>query len=71
MNLTDLLVMGYYGDRLVFTCHLTATDAATILIGTDADGDTAVEAVSHHATTAYSAVVKALEALVALAPERK
>jgi hypothetical protein len=64
MNLTDLLVMGYDGDQPVFTCHLTATDAATILTSTDADGDTAVEAVSSQATAAYSSVVKAMEHLV-------
>lgn len=65
MNLTELLVMGYDGDRPVFACHLTAGDAATILAGTDADGDTAVEAVSSQATAAYASVVKAMEDLVA------
>jgi len=63
MNVTELLVMGYDGDRPVFTCHLTATEAATILTGTDTDGDIAVKAVSSHATTAYSSVVKVMEGL--------
>lgn len=71
MNLTDLLVMGYDGDRPVFTCYLTASEAATILTGTDADGDTAVEAVSDQATTAYASVVEALMGLVDLGKIRQ
>lgn len=66
IDLTDLLVVGYDGDRPVFTCHLSATKAATILTGTDADGDTAVEAVTNQATTAYSTVVTAMESVVVL-----
>jgi len=66
MNVTELLVMGYDGDRPVFTCYLTIDEAATILTGTDTDGDTSVEAVFSHATTAYSTVVKAMEGLVAV-----
>ena len=64
MNLTDLLVMGYDGDRPVFTCHLTADQAATILTRIDADGETSVEAVSSRASTAYSSVVETMQALI-------
>lgn len=64
MNVTELLVMGYDGDRPVFACHLTATAAATILPRTEADGDTAVEAVSCHASTAHASMVEVLKDIV-------
>jgi hypothetical protein len=63
MRITELLVTGYDGDKVVFTTDLTAEGAETILTRTDADGETAVEAVSTQRSEAFGSLVETLTEL--------
>lgn len=63
MRITELLVTGYDGDKVVFTTDLTPVSAATILTGTDDDGETVVEAVSNESTRAFGSMVRTLTKL--------
>jgi hypothetical protein len=67
MNLTELLVTAYSGDEAVFTADLMSMSAATILIKTDSDGETAVEACAERATPVFASIAEMLKELTVVA----
>ena len=67
MRITELLVTGYDGDKIVFTSDLTPEGATTILTGTDDRGEIAVEAVSRESARAFKSVVETMTRMAASA----
>ncbi|HEX6683761.1 MAG TPA: hypothetical protein VF062_13240 [Candidatus Limnocylindrales bacterium] len=65
MNLTELLVTGYDGDKAVFATNLTAESAASILAATSLEDGSRVEAGVELAGPAFRTLAQALLALLA------
>jgi hypothetical protein len=63
MNLTELLVTGYDGDKVVLATNLTSTKAASILAATSIDNGSAVEASAALAEPAFNTLVQVLQDL--------
>lgn len=67
MNITELLITAYDGDQVVFTSDLTPELATTVMTSTNADGETAVEAVSRQETSVFNTLVPILRELATAA----
>ncbi|WP_117215353.1 hypothetical protein [Allorhizocola rhizosphaerae] len=63
MNITELLITGYDGEKAVFAVNLSS-NAATMVVGTEGTrGEVIVDSVSCQPTPAFSEVWKVLQHL--------
>lgn len=70
MNVTDLLVCGFDGDRVVFSANLTPQGAVTVWSSTDAQGAVTVHDTNPpHAVAGFASFVRVLEDLANPTPK--
>jgi hypothetical protein len=66
MNVTELLVTGFDGEKAVFAASLTPDRVATIVTSTDTAGKTTVEAAGEQTTPAFDSIRRLVEELAIL-----
>jgi hypothetical protein len=63
MNVTELLVTGFDGDKAIFAASLTPGNAVTIMTSTDEGGRTTVETAGEQTTPAFDSIRRLVEEL--------
>ncbi len=63
MNVTELLVTGFDGDKAIFAASLTPNMAAHIVASSDRDEDTALQVCAERAAPAFSSICRLIEDL--------
>ena len=63
MNVTELLITGFDGDKAIFAASLAPNVAANIIASGDGDRETAVEVCAERATPAFASIRQLVEDL--------
>ena len=63
MNVTELLVTGFDGDKPVFAVTLAPDGATAVLTAADGKGGTAVDSITKQETDVFASVRELLEGL--------
>ena len=63
MNVTELLITGFDGDKAIFAASLAPNMTATIIASGEGDRETAVEICAERATPAFTSISRLVEDL--------